>query len=190
MDIYELEIPGVRLLKPDKLEDSRGFFSETYRKHDVVADGAEIDFVQENHSSSTAEGTIRGLHFQSPPFEQIKLVRVIRGNILDVAVDIRRRSPTYGQYVSAILNADEWNQLLVPVGFAHGFCTLAPNTEVIYKVSNYYSPEHDRGLRWNDAAIGIDWPVGPSDAQLSDKDRAWPLLDALESPFRYRLADR
>ena len=125
-------------------------------------------------------GTIRGLHFQSHPYAQDKLVRVVRGRILDVAVDIRRASPTFGQYVAAEISADAWNQILIPIGFAHGLCTLEPDTEVVYKVTNYYSAKHDLGIRWNDPQIGIDWPVDGQRVQLSEKDKALPFLEDAE----------
>lgn len=182
-EVTLLEISPVRLLKPAKFGDHRGFFSETYSKHALEQAGIVIDFVQDNHSLSGEKGTVRGLHFQAPPFAQDKLVRVVRGAIFDVAVDLRKDSPSYGKHVSAIISAEEWNQILVPIGFAHGFMTLEPNTEVIYKVSNYYAPEHDKGLLWNDPELGIEWPLPESDAVLSDKDRKQPRLAELESPF-------
>ncbi len=186
MEIAELEIPEVKILTPRKFGDHRGFFSETYNKR-VLADlGIETEFVQDNHSFSAERGTIRGLHFQTPPYAQDKLVRVAQGSVLDVAVDIRRGSPSYGRSVSAVISAEAWNQVLVPIGFAHGFCTLEPDTVVIYKVSNYYTPEHDAGLLWNDPDLGIDWPVGEDEAKLSDKDRGQPRLKEFDSPFAYR----
>lgn len=178
MEVIELEIPDVKLIKPKKFGDHRGFFSETYNKQALARAGITLEFVQDNHSLSVSRGVIRGLHFQTPPFAQDKLVRVVRGAILDVAVDLRRSSPTFGRHVSAVISAEEWNQILVPVGFAHGFCTLEPNTEVIYKVTHYYSPAHDKGLYWNDPALAIDWPVSESDAIVSDKDRALPAFSA------------
>lgn len=181
-----LEIPDVKILTPKKFGDHRGFFSETYNKKALAAQGIEMDFVQDNHSLSAEVGTIRGLHFQTPPFAQDKLVRIAQGSVLDVAVDIRRGSPTYGKFVSAVISAEAWNQILVPVGFAHGLCTLEPDTVVIYKVSNYYAPDHDFGLLWSDPDIGIDWPVSEAEAKLSDKDRKQPGLRELDSPFEYR----
>ena len=147
--------------------------------------GIDAAFVQENHSLSVDRGVVRGLHFQSPPAGQAKLVRVGAGSILDVAVDIRRGSPSYGRHVAVVLSAAEGNQLFVPEGFAHGFCTLEPNTEVIYKVNRYYSREHDLGLAWNDPELGIAWPVSEGDALLSDKDRRQPALAELPAYFRY-----
>ncbi|KAA0593811.1 dTDP-4-dehydrorhamnose 3,5-epimerase [Azospirillum lipoferum] len=183
MDVVSLDIPDVKIIRPKKFGDHRGFFSETYTKKTFEAAGLHYDFVQDNQSLSAEVGTIRGLHFQLPPFAQDKLVRVVRGAILDVAVDIRKGSPTFGRHVSAVISAAEWNQILVPVGFAHGFCTLEPDTEVIYKVTNYYSPEHDRGLLWNDPELGIDWPVSADKARLSDKDYKHPTLARLTDLF-------
>ncbi len=183
MQIDELGISAVKMLIPRKHGDRRGFFSEVYNQRALAQAGIDVEFVQDNHSLSAEKGTVRGLHFQAPPFAQDKLVRVVRGAVFDVAVDLRRGSPTYGQHVSAVLSAEAWNQLLVPVGFAHGFMTLEPDTEVIYKVSNYYAPEHDKGLLWNDPALGIAWPIPEADAILSDKDRGQPRLAELVTPF-------
>jgi dTDP-4-dehydrorhamnose 3,5-epimerase len=177
------EIPEVKLLESKIHRDHRGFFSETYNKAELAKAGVNLEFVQDNHSLSVERGVVRGLHFQIPPFAQDKLVRVVRGAIFDVAVDIRRHSATYGKHVGRIISAQEWNQLLVPVGFAHGFCTLEPNTEVIYKVTNYYSPEHDRGVLWNDPELAIAWPIAESEAILSDKDRKQPRLRELPNYF-------
>ncbi|MEL6209765.1 MAG: dTDP-4-dehydrorhamnose 3,5-epimerase, partial [Pseudomonadota bacterium] len=156
LDVEALAIPEVRVIRPRKFGDHRGFFSETYNRRAFAEAGIDLDFVQDNHSLSGEVGTIRGLHYQSPPFAQDKLVRVVRGAILDVAVDIRRGSPTFGQHVAAKITAEDWNQILVPVGFAHGFVTLEPGTEVIYKVTNYYAPDCDHGILWNDPALAID----------------------------------
>lgn len=183
MDVVSLDIPDVKIIRPKKFGDHRGFFSETYNKKTFEAAGLQYDFVQDNQSLSAEVGTIRGLHFQLPPFAQDKLVRVVRGAILDVAVDIRKDSPTFGRHVSAVISAAEWNQILVPIGFAHGFCTLEPDTEVIYKVTNYYSAEHDRGLLWNDPELGIDWPVSADKARLSDKDHKHPTFAQLGDWF-------
>ena len=183
MQIDEFSISAVKLLIPRKYGDRRGFFSEVYNQRALAQAGIEIEFVQDNHSLSAEKGTVRGLHFQSPPFAQDKLVRVVRGAVFDVAVDLRRGSPTYGRHVSVVLSAEAWNQLLVPIGFAHGFMTLEPDTEVIYKVSNYYAPDHDKGLLWNDPALGIAWPTPETDAVLSDKDRGQPRLAELVTPF-------
>ena len=177
-------IPDVKLVQPDKFGDSRGFFSETYSRKALTAAGlADVEFVQDNQSLSADVGCVRGLHFQTPPMGQGKLIRVVRGAILDVAVDIRRGSRTYGRHVAVRVSAEQWNQIYVPVGFAHGFCTLEPDTEVIYKVTNYYSPQHDRGLLWNDPALGIDWPVAGGSAKLSDKDKKHPTLAELPAYF-------
>lgn len=183
MDVVSLDIPDVKIIRPKKFGDHRGFFSETYTKKTFEAAGLQYDFVQDNHSLSAEVGTVRGLHFQLPPFAQDKLVRVVRGAILDVAVDIRKGSPTFGRHVSAVISAADWNQILVPIGFAHGFCTLEPDTEVIYKVTNYYSAEHDRGLLWNDPDLGIDWPVAADKARLSDKDHKHPTFAQLGDWF-------
>ena len=163
--------------------DERGFFSETYSRRTMAEAEIADEFVQDNHSLSVPRGTLRGLHFQAPPAAQAKLVRVVRGSILDVAVDIRVGSPSFGQHVSRALSARTRDQLYIPEGFAHGFCTLEPDTEVIYKVSRYYDSEHDHGLLWNDPAMGIDWPV--KDPLLSGKDRLQPMLSELPAYFRY-----
>ena len=183
MRVEETSIPEVKVLSPGRIGDRRGFFSEVYNRRRLAESGIEIEFVQDNHSLSAGKGTVRGLHFQAPPFAQDKLVRVVRGAVFDVAVDLRRGSTTYGRYVSAVLSAEAWNQILVPVGFAHGFMTLEPDTEVIYKVSEYYAPDHDKGLLWNDPALGIAWPIPETKAILSDKDRRQPRLAELMSPF-------
>lgn len=183
MEIVNTDIPDVKILRPKKHGDHRGFFSETYNRRALVEAGIDIEFIQDNHSLSGQMGTVRGLHFQIPPFAQDKLVRVVRGSILDVAVDLRRNSSTYGKHVTVHISATEWNQILVPAGFAHGICTLAPDTELIYKVSNYYSPQHDKGVLWNDPVLGIKWPVKVEEAILSDKDRNQPRFVELPSYF-------
>lgn len=185
MRVESLQIPEVRLITPRKFRDQRGFFSETYSRRVLAEAGIDLKFVQDNHSLSAKAGTIRGLHFQSPPFAQTKLVRVLRGAILDVAVDIRQGSPTFGCHARAVLSADNWSQILIPEGFAHGFCTLEPDSEVLYKVNDYHAPDHDLGLAWNDPALGIDWPVSEAKAILSDKDRGQPLLAQLRTYFVY-----
>ena len=172
-------------MTPDRFFDERGFLSETYSKRRLSEVGIHADFVQDNQSVSTAKGVVRGLHFQIAPHAQDKLVRVSRGAIFDVAVDIRSGSPTFGKHVSAILSAENWNQLWVPVGFAHGFCTLEPDTEVHYKTTGYYSPESSRGIRWNDPALGIRWPVEADQAILSDGDRTCPMLSQQLTVFDY-----
>ncbi|HWT63446.1 MAG TPA: dTDP-4-dehydrorhamnose 3,5-epimerase [Ochrobactrum sp.] len=176
MQVRPLGLDGVFEVSPRKFGDDRGFFSETYNAKSFAEAGIELNFVQDNHSYSAAKGVVRGLHYQLPPFAQDKLVRVTRGAILDVAVDLRRSSPTFGKWVALEVSAEKWNQILVPKGFAHGFMTLVENTEVIYKVTDYYSPEHDRSIRFDDPAIGIDWPLPSSGVQLSDKDQKAPLF--------------
>jgi dTDP-4-dehydrorhamnose 3,5-epimerase len=175
----------VKIIRPKKHGDERGFFSETYTARDLAAVGIDAAFVQDNHAFSAAKGTVRGLHFQTPPFAQAKLVRVARGAVFDVAVDLRKGSPTYGKHVSAVISAKEWNQIFVPIGFAHGLVTLEPDTEVLYKASNFYSPAHDLGLLWNDPALGIAWPIGPDEASLSAKDKVQPRLAELPAYFHY-----
>lgn len=179
------DIAGLLLLEPRKFGDARGFFSEVYNRKRMAEQGFDRDFVQDNQSLSVARGVVRGLHYQSPPFAQDKLVRVTRGRILDVAVDIRLGSPTYGDHAAVELSAENWQQLLVPVGFAHGFVTLEPNTEVIYKVTNYYAPDHDHGVLWSDPMIGVAWGIDPAAAVVSDKDKGQPLLADIVSPFRF-----
>ncbi len=176
MLVEDTAIPDVKIITPKKFGDRRGFFSETYNRRAAAQAGIHLEFVQDNHSLSADVGTIRGLHFQSAPFAQDKLVRAPRGRILDVAVDLRRSSPTFGRHVAVELSAENWRQLLVPIGFAHGFCTLEPDTEVFYKVTNYYSPAHDHGLAFDDPALGIAWPIDATKAILSDKDRRLPRL--------------
>jgi dTDP-4-dehydrorhamnose 3,5-epimerase len=176
MDVIPLEISDVKLIVPKKFGDHRGFFSEVFNAAGMRAAGIDHDWVQDNHSHSVAQGVLRGLHYQLEPMAQAKLVRVVRGAILDVAVDIRRSSPTFGNVVTAEISAENWRQIYVPVGFAHGFVTLMPNTEVIYKVTNVYSPKHERGIRWDDPALGINWGVDSAAAVLSDRDRVHPLL--------------
>ena len=180
MTVEPTAIPDVKIITPKKFGDHRGFFSETYNKQALAASGVDLDFVQDNHSLSSEKGVVRGLHYQLTPFGQDKLVRVIRGSILDVAVDMRRSSPTFGKHVSAVISAEAWNQILVPIGFAHGFVTLEPDTEVIYKVTNYWSKDHERALLWNDPALGIEWPITPDQATLSDKDQVAPLLKDIQ----------
>jgi dTDP-4-dehydrorhamnose 3,5-epimerase len=186
MRVTPTDLPDVKLIAPKKFADERGFFIETYSQRALAAHGIAIGFVQDNHSLSRQAGTVRGLHFQLAPFAQDKLIRVTRGSILDVAVDIRTGSPTYGRHVAITLTADDPTQMLVPVGFAHGFCTLEPDTEVVYKVSAAYSGEHDRGIQWNDPALGIAWPVEPDRAILSDKDRRNPTLAELAFAYSGR----
>jgi dTDP-4-dehydrorhamnose 3,5-epimerase len=185
MQIADTALPGVKLIQPVRHGDSRGYFSETYRRDVLREHGIDLDFVQDNQAFSAATHVLRGLHFQLQPTTQAKLVRVSRGAIVDVAVDIRRGSPHYGKHVAVRLTADAGNQLFVPEGFAHGYCTLEPNTEVTYKVNRYYSPEHDRGLLWNDPALGIDWGLAGAEPVLSAKDKTHPALADLPAYFTY-----
>jgi dTDP-4-dehydrorhamnose 3,5-epimerase len=185
LHIAATALPEVKEIRPVRHQDPRGFFAEVYREDRLRDAGIDAVFVQENHSLSVERGVVRGLHFQAPPMAQAKLVHVAAGAILDVAVDIRHGSPTWGRHVAVVLSADVGNQLFVPEGFAHGFCTLEPNSEVVYKVNRYYSRAHDFGLAWNDPALGIAWPVGADTAILSDKDRHQPLLVDLPAYFRY-----
>jgi dTDP-4-dehydrorhamnose 3,5-epimerase len=186
VQVERLAIPDVLCLTPKRIGDERGYFCETFR-HDVFARWAPgVTFVQDNQSLSAEAGTVRGLHFQVAPNAQAKLVRVLKGAILDVAVDVRQGSPTFGRHVACELSADNLRQLFIPVGFAHGFCTLLAGTEVTYKVSTYYSPADDRGLLWNDPALAIAWPVPPGRAILSAKDRAHPRLAEMPPSFRYQ----
>ena len=175
----------VILLKPRRFADDRGWFSETYTRRAAAAAGIDVEFVQDNHSLSREAGTIRGLHFQTPPHGQGKLVRCTAGRIMDCAVDVRRGSPTYGRHVSAELSAENGHQLYVPVGFAHAFLTIEPDCEVIYKVTDYYAPASDGGVRFDSPEIGIAWPLPPGGAVLSDKDRRLPTLSEFDSPFAY-----
>jgi dTDP-4-dehydrorhamnose 3,5-epimerase len=183
LNITPTSIDDVRIVQPRRIGDARGWFEETWRADAFAAAGIDVTFVQDNQSFSAKAGTVRGLHFQLPPFAQAKLVRVVSGAILDVAVDLRRTSPSFGRHVAVRLDAENGTQLFIPVGFAHGFCTLVENTAVSYKVSSAYSREHDRGMRWNDPVLGIDWPVSGDQAQLSDKDRIAPLLADLRDLF-------
>jgi len=176
MQIIPTDIPAVRILVPKKHGDHRGFFSEVYSRQALADAGINTEFVQDNHSLSAQKGVLRGLHYQIAPMAQDKLVRVIRGAILDVAVDIRRSSSTFGRHVKVVLSTDNWQQVFVPVGFAHGFVTLEPNTEVLYKVSTYYSPGHERGIRWDDPNLAIDWGLDRAAVTLSERDQKHPLL--------------
>ena len=185
MQITPTNISAVRMITPQRHGDQRGFFSEVYNQRDWRAAGLDFDFVQDNHARSGQMGTIRGLHFQIPPFAQDKLIRVVRGAVLDVAVDIRRGSKTYGSYVAVELSAENWCQLLVPAGFAHGYCTLQDDTEVIYKVSKLYSRDHEKGLAWNDPDLSIPWPDEARPDLLAEKDRSWPGLSDLPDYFTF-----
>lgn len=182
MDFQHFEIDGLVLMVPSRRGDDRGFFSETFRKDDLKAHGVTDDLVQENHVFSAERGVLRGLHFQMPPKAQGKLVRCVRGSILDVPVDIRRGSPTYGRHVAIELSAANWKQLWVPAGFAHGYVTLEAPVEVIYKVTDYWAPDLERGIAWDDPDLAIDWRLvgGPV---LSEKDQRNPRLSSIVSPF-------
>lgn len=177
MKVERLAIPDVILITPAIYRDDRGFFSEVWKQRVLDEAGIKLAFVQDNHAYSKPSGTLRGLHFQTAPMAQDKLVRCTRGAILDVAVDIRRSSPSFGRHVAAVLSADNWCQLLVPKGFAHGYLTLEPDTEVIYKVTEVYAPQHDKGIAWNDPALKIDWGLKPGqEPLLSPKDTMQPKL--------------
>lgn len=180
-----LAIPEVVLLEPNRHRDQRGYFEETYSRRAMSEIGIGIEFVQDNHSYSRDRGVLRGLHFQISPAAQDKLVRVARGSILDVAVDLRHGSPSYGKWVATVLSAENGHQLFIPKGFAHGYCTLQTDTEVLYKTSDYYAPEHDRGVLWDDPDLGVEWPVGRQDAILSPKDSAQPRFVDLPRYFTY-----
>ncbi|MDU0343764.1 dTDP-4-dehydrorhamnose 3,5-epimerase [Bosea rubneri] len=183
LNVEATAIPAVKIIAPKKHGDHRGFFSEVYSQSGMAEAGIDLVFVQDNHSRSATVGTLRGLHFQSAPFAQDKLVRVTKGRILDIAVDLRASSPTFGQHVAVELSAENWRQLLVPVGFAHGFVTLEPDTEVLYKVTAPYGPANDHGLAFDDPALGIDWRLPHDELVLSDKDRKHPRLADLPRYF-------
>lgn len=185
MEIEHTPLQGVVILTPARHGDARGFFSESWNKARMVQAGLDYDFVQDNHSLSATVGTVRGLHFQTPPHAQAKLVRCGRGVLFDVAVDIRRDSPTYGQWTGVELSADNGKQLLIPAGFLHGFVTRTPDTEIIYKCSDYYAPDCDAAVRFDDPDIGIDWGLGDTAPVLSPKDIAAPYLSQIETPFSY-----
>ena len=176
MKIEKLGLEGLLLIEPAKHGDARGFFSETFRADKFEALAGPVRFVQDNQSLSTKKGTVRGLHYQKAPRGQAKLVRVLRGAILDVAVDARKGSPTFGRHVAIELSQENWRQLYIPNGFLHGFCTLTEMVEVTYKVTDYYSPAHDACVRWNDPALAIPWPVDEADAAVSEKDQMAPLF--------------
>jgi dTDP-4-dehydrorhamnose 3,5-epimerase len=185
LTIRPTAIPDVVLLAPRRFGDNRGWFTETYSTRAFAPAIGDVVFVQDNQAFSAQRGTLRGLHFQSPPEPQAKLIRVLRGSIFDVAVDIRTGSPTYGQWVGETLTAEGGEQLFVPRGFAHGYCTLEPDTEVAYKVDGFYAPSCDGGLIWNDPTIGITWPIGAGEAVLSSKDTVLPAFAGFTSPFSY-----
>jgi dTDP-4-dehydrorhamnose 3,5-epimerase len=182
-------IDGLLLLTPKRIGDHRGFFSESFKATWFEALGIDAAFVQDNHSMSRARGVLRGLHFQAPPAAQGKLIRVLAGAIHDVAVDIRRGSPTYGRHAAVVLNASDGDQFWVPPGFAHGFVTLADNTEVLYKVTAPYAPASERGVAWNDPELAIAWPIAAEGVTLSARDMEWPVLRAVDSPFMWSTLD-
>lgn len=182
LDVRRLALEGLLLVTPKRFDDTRGFLSETYNARAFAQAGIAHNFVQDNHSRSAEAGTIRGLHFQVSPHAQTKLVRVARGRILDVTVDLRRGSPSFGQHLTVELSAENWSQILIPEGFAHGFCTLEPDTDVIYKATDFYAPECDGGILWNDPALAIKWP-DCAGARISTKDTILPRLSEFESPF-------
>ena len=184
LQIIPTAIPAVKVIVPGKFADTRGVFSETYNKLRFSEHGIDLEFVQDNESCSIKAGTVRGLHFQKPPRAQDKLIRVLHGRIFDVAVDLRTTSSTYGRWVFEELSADNCRQLLVPAGFAHGFCTLEPDTKVFYKVSDYYSSDHDVGVAWNDPDLAISWPVSSECVLLSEKDQRQSAFTALPTYFR------
>lgn len=181
--IEHLAIEDIVLITPKRFGDDRGFFCETYKHSWFTANVANVTFVQDNQSLSRQRGVIRGLHFQRPPAGQGKLVRCLKGAIFDVAVDLRSHSPSYGRWAGATLTAEKGEQLWIPEGFAHGFCTLEPDTEVFYKVTSEYSPTHDAGVAFDDPAIGVEWPVAPEEVILSPKDQVLPRLDRLGPVF-------
>jgi dTDP-4-dehydrorhamnose 3,5-epimerase len=183
VQVIATDIADVRILIPKRHQDARGFFCETYNQREFRQAGIDLAFVQDNHSLSVQPNVIRGLHYQVAPHAQHKLVRVLRGAVYDVAVDLRRASATFGRHVRVRLSAADGRQLLVPAGFAHGYITLEPNTEVFYKVTDFYSPAHERGLLWNDPALGIDWGVDAGQAILTDRDRGHPRLVELADLF-------
>lgn len=185
LKIEKTTLPDVLILTPDRFGDDRGFFSESWNRQRLLDHGIDVDFVQDNHSVSATVGTVRGLHFQSPPHAQDKLVRCGRGCLFDVAVDIREGSPHYGEWFGVELSATNGKQLLVPKGFLHGFVTREPDTEIIYKCSDYYSPECDGAIRFDDPTIGVDWGFEMATAVTSPKDATAPLLADFKTPFKY-----
>ncbi|HGG06703.1 MAG TPA: dTDP-4-dehydrorhamnose 3,5-epimerase [Aliiroseovarius sp.] len=185
LDISRTSLPGVVVLTPKRFGDERGFFAETWNQKRLQDHAIWLDFVQDNHSFSREAGTIRGLHFQAPPHAQDKLVRCARGRLLDVAVDIRTGSPTFGQWVAQELSFDNGRQMLIPAGFLHGFITREPDTEIAYKCTGFYAPECEGSVRWDDPEIGIEWGIGDK-IVMSEKDRLAGALSDLSSPFVYK----
>jgi dTDP-4-dehydrorhamnose 3,5-epimerase len=185
LEARPLGLEGLVEIRPVRHSDPRGFFSETWSRDRFAEAGYPFEWVQDNHSMSTAKGVLRGLHYQLPPAAQDKLIRVTRGSVFDVAVDIRRGSPTFGRWTGLVLSAGLWNQVLVPAGFAHGFVTLEPDVEVQYKISAPYRPDLERAIRFDDPAIGIEWPLDGAAVQLSAKDQSAPLLAQAELPSHW-----
>jgi dTDP-4-dehydrorhamnose 3,5-epimerase len=185
MQIMDTALPEIKVVMPQRIGDTRGFFSEVWNARDFTSVGIDAVFVQDNHARNPSKGTLRGLHYQVPPAAQGKLVRVTRGAIFDVAVDVRRGSPTFGRHATAVLTADNWYQLWIPPGFAHGYCTLEDDTEVQYKTTDFYSPAHDRGIAWYDPALMITWPVTIETAIVSERDRTLPRLCEQTELFEY-----
>ncbi|MFC7293018.1 dTDP-4-dehydrorhamnose 3,5-epimerase [Hirschia litorea] len=185
MQIRDLGLEGVKEIIPKRFGDARGFFSETYNQKQFEAENLPTNWVQDNHSLSADAYVLRGLHFQTNPMAQDKLVRVISGQVFDVAVDIRKNSPDYGKWVGLKLCAEQGNQILVPKGYAHGFLTLTPNAQVVYKVTALYAPENDRSIAWNDSEVGIEWPLDGQVPQLSEKDASAPKLSEIDNNFIY-----
>lgn len=185
MQIEATDLPGVVIITPARFGDARGFFSECWSHRKLAQAGIDLDFVQDNHSLSAQIGTVRGLHFQAPPHAQDKLVRCGRGALLDVAVDVRKGSPSYGASVAVELSEENGRQLLVPKGFLHGFVSLRPNTEILYKCTDYYAPECDGAVLWNDPGLSIDWGIAPDHAHLSAKDAEAQAFADFDSPFIY-----
>ena len=189
MQVERFEIEDIFVIIPAQHGDHRGFFSETYRESFLSTQGVNANFVQDNHVYSAESGVLRGLHYQTPPHPQGKLLRCVRGAILDVGMDIRKGSPTYGRHVAVELSAANWKQLWVPPGFAHGYVTLDAHCEVIYRVTDYWAPDCERGIAWDDPSLGIDWRVSPTKLILSDRDRRNPRLADVEPSFLYKRRD-
>ena len=190
VDVVRFDIDGPILFTPTRHGDDRGFVSETFSARRLEEHTGPLRVVQDNHTLSRSAGTLRGLHFQAPPMAQAKLVRVVRGAAYDVAVDIRVGSPTYGRHIGVELSASNWRQFWIPEGFAHGFCTLEPDTELEYKLTSYYSPEHDRGIAWNDPDLAIAWPLRAGEPLLSPKDSAQPALSTLPAYFQWSPSEK
>lgn len=185
MNFISTPIPGLTIIEPRIFGDDRGYFFESFNLNTFRKHIGDINFVQDNESKSS-QGVLRGLHFQTPPFDQSKLVRCVSGEVLDVAVDIRKGSPTYGQHVSVLLSGENKRQFFIPRGFAHGFVVLSDTAVFAYKVDNWYAPTHDAGIAWNDPQLGIDWKVDHSTVTVSEKDAQLPLLNQLITPFQYQ----